>query len=142
MRSLQALAASTTRVKGPELAAEVGSTAGFVSQVLTPLVRAGWVRSDPGPAGGYSLVADLDHVSVLDVIEAVEGPTDTGRCVLADRPCSAEGPCALHHAWQRARAQLLDQLDAIPVAAAGAAPSAGRPPRRDAVAALTPRSIP
>ena len=118
VRSLQALASATARVKGPELAATVGSTPGFVSQVLTPLVRAGWVRSDPGPAGGYSLVADLDAVTVLQVIEAVEGPTDTGRCVLADRPCSDDGPCALHHAWQRARAQLIDLLDSIPVASA------------------------
>jgi Rrf2 family protein len=90
--------------------------------VLTPLVRAGWVRSEPGPAGGYSLVADLGNVTVLQVIEAVEGPTDTGRCVLADRPCNEGGQCALHRPWQRARAQLLDQLDAIPVSAAGSVP--------------------
>lgn len=122
VRSLQALAASPIRLKGPELAEAVGSTAGFVSQVLTPLVRAGWVRSDPGPSGGYALVADLDAVSLLDVIETIEGPTDTGRCVLADRPCNEAGPCALHHAWRQARAQLLDRLDAVPVAAAPAGP--------------------
>jgi DNA-binding IscR family transcriptional regulator len=55
-------------------------------------------------------VATPAEVSVLDVIEAVEGPTDTGRCVLADRPCAASGPCALHVPWSHARTQLLDQL--------------------------------
>jgi Predicted transcriptional regulator len=109
-------------MKGPELASAVGSTPGFVSQVLTPLVRAGWVRSDPGPSGGYSLVVDLDAVTVLQVIEAIEGPTDTGRCVLEDRPCNEGGPCALHRPWQRARGQLLEQLDAIPIAQAGSVP--------------------
>ncbi|MFP5489460.1 MAG: Rrf2 family transcriptional regulator, partial [Acidimicrobiia bacterium] len=67
VRSLQALDEGRGRMKGPELAAAVGSTPGFVSQVLTPLVRAGWVRSDPGTSGGYSLVADLEHVTVLQV---------------------------------------------------------------------------
>jgi len=120
VRSLQALAVSSDRVKGPALAAMVGSTSGFVSQVLTPLVRVGWVRSDPGPSGGYSLTADLDEVSVLAVIETIEGPTDSGRCVLADRSCDEGGTCALHVPWVRARAQLLTQLDATSVAEASA----------------------
>jgi Rrf2 family iron-sulfur cluster assembly transcriptional regulator len=123
VRSLQALALSPDRVKGPDLAALVGSSSGFVSQVLAPLVRAGWVRSDPGPTGGYSLTADLAEVTVLAVIEAIEGPTESGRCVLADRPCNERGICALHVPWLRARAQLLAQLEATSVAAAATAPS-------------------
>lgn len=120
VRSMQALAASPGRMKGPELAAIVGSTSGFVSQVLTPLVRAGLVRSDPGPSGGYSLTTDLHDVSVLAVIETIEGPTDSGRCVLADRPCNETGTCALHVPWLRARSHLLAQLDAVSVAEASA----------------------
>ena len=72
----------------------MGSTPGFVAQVVTPLIRQGWVRSDPGPSGGYSLAVALDAVSVLAVIEAIEGPTATGRCVLTDRPCNEIGTCA------------------------------------------------
>ena len=105
-------------MKGPELAEVVGSTSGFVSQVMVPLVRLGWVRSDPGPTGGYALAVDLETVSVLAVIEAIEGPTDSGRCVLADRPCEEGGPCALHVPWTLARSQLLAKLDAVSVAQA------------------------
>ncbi|MFP3907479.1 MAG: RrF2 family transcriptional regulator [Acidimicrobiales bacterium] len=123
VRLLRVLEASDHRLKGPALAERVGSTPGFVSQVATPLVRAGWVRSDPGPTGGYSLIEDLSSVSVLDVIEAVEGPTDSGRCVLADRPCNETGTCALHQPWQRARAQLLHELDATSVADASLLPT-------------------
>ena len=118
VRALRHLDGRDERVKGPELAEAVGSTAGFVSQVLTPLVRAGWVRSDPGPSGGYSLVADLADVSVLAVIEAIEGPTDTGRCVLVDRPCNQTGTCALHTPWRIAREELRGALRRTPVAAA------------------------
>ena len=115
MRALRVMAARAERLKGPDLAAAVGSTPGFLSQVLNPLVRQGWVRSDPGPAGGYSLAVDLRTVSLLAVIEAIEGPTDTGRCVLADRPCNERGTCALHVSWLRARTRLLHELDRTPV---------------------------
>lgn len=110
------------RVKGAELAERLGTTAGFVPQILTALVRRGWVRSDPGPTGGYALDVPLSTVSVLDVIEAVEGPTDTGRCVLVGRPCNEAGTCALHVPWGRARAELMRELDATPVAEAVTAP--------------------
>jgi Rrf2 family protein len=124
VRALRTLAdlAPGHRIKGPDLAERVGSTPGFVAQVVTPLVRAGWVASEPGPTGGYSLRVDLTSVSVLAVVEAVEGPTDTGRCVLADRPCSETGPCALHTAWQRARAELLRELDGTSVCDVGHVP--------------------
>jgi len=115
VRALRVLAGRGGRIKGPALAAEVGTTTGFVSQVVNPLVRRGWVRSDPGPAGGYSLAAHLADVSVLAVIEAIEGPTESDRCVLVDRPCSETGRCALHVPWLRARSQLLDELDSTSV---------------------------
>lgn len=115
VRALRALAAGDSQLKGPALAEQVGSTAGFVSQVLAPLVRAGWVRSEPGPNGGYRLAVPLSSLSILDVVEAVEGPTDGGRCVLADRPCDERGPCALHVPWVRARELLLRELDATPL---------------------------
>ena len=118
VRALLALAGADGRVKGPALADAVGSTAGFVSQALNPLVRQGWLQSDPGPSGGYSLTVDLDALSVLAVIEAIEGPTDSGRCVLADRPCGESGPCALHIPWTRARSGLLKELEGTPVSGA------------------------
>lgn len=98
------------RLKGAELAERIGTTTGFVAQAMAPLVAGGWVRSDPGPTGGYGLVVALEEISVLEVVEAVEGPTDTGRCVLEERGCASGGVCALHRPWSRARAQLLEEL--------------------------------
>lgn len=117
------LETSQARMKGPALAEAVGSSSGFVSQVLTPLVRAGWVHSEAGPSGGYSLAVDLAAVSLLSVIETIEGPTDSGRCVLADRPCDDGGTCALHVPWLRARSQLLAELEATTLADASSVPA-------------------
>lgn len=127
LRALEGLEPGT-RLKGVDLADVVESTPGFVAQVMTPLVRAGWVGSEPGPTGGYSLRAELATISVLAVIEAIEGPTETGMCVLSDRSCDTPGPCALHAAWQRARDELLRELDATSVVDLD--PAGARPPVR------------
>jgi Rrf2 family protein len=122
VRALLAIDRAPDRIKADALAEELGTTAGFVPQVVGPLVKRGWVRSDPGPRGGYSPAVDLDTVSLLDVVEAIDGPTDIGRCVVADGPCGRAPHCALHTAWARAREELLAHLDAQSMAALAGAP--------------------
>ena len=107
--------ADGARWRAADLADEIGSSAHYVAQLVGPLTQAGWVRSVPGPTGGHELVADLDRVSVLDLIEAVEGIPETGRCVMADRPCPAPEPCALHDAWVPARDAMTAQLASTPL---------------------------
>lgn len=111
-RALLALASSGLRLKSSELAERIGTTAGFLPQAMSPLVQHGWVRSDPGPSGGYVAKLDPTAVSVLDVIEAVEGPTEGGQCVLERRPCAGGTPCPLHKPWSGARTHLLTSLSA------------------------------
>ncbi len=110
IRALALLGQSSERVKAAVLAEGLGTTGAFVPQIVGPLVRAGWVQSDPGPTGGYRCQVLLSEVSVLQVIEAVDGATDVGRCVVADRPCQPDNPCVLHVAWAQARTQLLGVL--------------------------------
>jgi len=109
-RVLLELSTRGTRAKSAELADAVGTTPGYLTQVMAPLAGHGWVDSEPGPTGGYRSTIALTDVTVLDVIEAVEGPSESGRCVLADRPCAGAGQCALHVPWSRARAQLVAEL--------------------------------
>jgi len=120
LRGLQSLAASRpVRRKGPHLAAAIGTTPAYIAQVMTPLVHLGWVVSEPGPTGGYLLAADLADISLLDLIEAVEGPTVDGRCVLHGRPCADVALCPVHASWVRARDALLAELAATRLADVG-----------------------
>ena len=124
IRALRTLAAGHDWVPGDELAAAVGTTRGFLVQVMAPLVRARWVQSTPGPLGGYRIPTPLDAVTVLDVIEAIEGPLEATTCVLEpDRDCAtahpgAGRPCALHEPWLAARSALRAELARRPVIAA------------------------
>ncbi len=62
----------------------------------------------------------LDGLSVLEIVEEVDGPTETGRCVVADRPCNPATPCVLHVAWGRARRELVASLGGLSLAAVAA----------------------
>lgn len=121
IRAIRRLAERGTSVSGDELAAWIGTTRAFLPQVMAPLTRARWVRSTPGPRGGYRLGAPLTTVSVLDVLEAVEGQVDTTGCVLEPtRDCAATRPvpsvpCAVHDSWLAARSALLTELARRPV---------------------------
>jgi Rrf2 family iron-sulfur cluster assembly transcriptional regulator len=100
------------RWRAAQLAEHIGTSAAFLAHIVGPLTKAGWVHSAPGPTGGHRLIADLDSISLLELIEAVEGPTDDGRCVMASQPCPAPEPCAVHDTWIRARSALTDELAA------------------------------
>lgn len=118
LRALRTLHRSGARMKRPALAAEIGTTPDFLARVVGRLVGAGWVESEPGRNGGYLLVADPEAISVLDVIEAVEGPAAGEKCVLRGGPCRPSEVCAVHDAWTRAREGLIAELAATPAAGA------------------------
>ena len=77
-RAILDLDRSGTRLKTSVLAEHIGTTPGFLSQVMTPLVGQGWVRSEPGPTGGYSLVAALvcEVVMTAMFLVIILGATD------------------------------------------------------------------
>ena len=123
VRALCSLA-SGDKTKGADLAERIGTSQAFVAQVMGPLVQAGWVQSDPGPTGGYSLVSELNSISMLDLIETMEGPSIDGTCVLRGGPCPADENCALHDAWLPARDALLQRLSEATIASAAGCISA------------------
>lgn len=130
-------------VPGTDVAYEIGASLHYLPQIMKPLIGAGWVTSAPGPSGGYRLGHRLDRVSVLDVVEVIEGPTDDGRCVLKGAPCQTIRACAMHEAWTRARGALLKELGATPVQADAPLPERkGNDETTDGSSTDAPASVP
>jgi Rrf2 family transcriptional regulator, iron-sulfur cluster assembly transcription factor len=110
IRALKVLADGQRRTAA-ELADAIATSPGYVPQVLGHLIRAGWIVSEAGPRGGYRLTVDPGEPSLLEVIEAMEGPIDSGRCVVDTAArCSDETACEVHDAWHAARQVLTDGL--------------------------------
>jgi Rrf2 family protein len=85
-----------TRRKSRDIAADMAIPEKYLPQVLATLVRGGLVASVPGPDGGYVLARDPAAISLLEVLELVEGPLRTQECVLRGGPCRWEDACAVH----------------------------------------------
>ena len=62
------------------------------------MVQAGWVKSSAGRAAAISSPTQLE-ARLLEVVEATEGPTSDGRCVMRDGPCPGEVTCPIHAIW-------------------------------------------
>lgn len=95
-------------LSGLDLADAIDTSMSFLPQIMSPLVRAGWVVSERGPGGGYRLSERSASATLYDVIEATEGPTNNGRCVMRDGPCPGKDPCQIHFVADEARTVLAD----------------------------------
>ena len=60
----------------------------FLRKIVTQLSKAGLITSQRGAGGGIQLAAPAETVTLLDVIEAVEGKLNFNKCVLNKHACS------------------------------------------------------
>ena len=104
------------RVQGKTLADSIGVSPQYLPHVMRPLKDASWVESSSGPSGGYRLMVPLESISLLAIIEAVEGPMDQSRCVQMPSTHSSGQPCQLFAPWARASSMFLESLDATTLA--------------------------
>lgn len=70
-----------------------------VQKVMPTLVQAGYVEVLPGPHGGARLLRAADKITILDIVEKMEGPLALNRCVLHPEECPREPTCPVHELW-------------------------------------------
>ena len=67
----------------------------LLGKIFQSLSRAGIVRSARGSGGGFCLAVEAKSISVLQVVEAIEGPLAFTRCLDEEKGCEHAGGCAL-----------------------------------------------
>ena len=83
----------------------------FLGKIAQQLARAGIIEIVQGPKGGFRLLVNPDQVSLLEVVEAVEGEIFLNDCLMRPKACSRVNSCAVHQVWQKARTQLRETLE-------------------------------
>lgn len=94
--------------------------AAYLAKIVQTLARAGLVRTRSGVRGGVSLAVPAEQVTLRRVIEAVEGPIQLNRCVVAPGACPRDRFCSVHPVWLRLQALVTRELDAVTIAALAA----------------------
>jgi Rrf2 family transcriptional regulator, iron-sulfur cluster assembly transcription factor len=117
-------------LNAPRIAEVMDIPPRFLPQVMGDLVRAELVTSEAGRAGGYRLARPASAISLLAVIEAIEGDSRRQTCVLRGGLCSEGGVCAVHAAFFAAQDALLAELGGVSLAdVAGPGPDCRLPAR-------------
>ena len=112
IRGLSELAArnSDSPVMLDDLVAGTGLPRDFVAKIFQKLVRAGVLRSAKGRGGGFALAKPQHDITLLDIVEAVEGPQLLDACVVGLEKCNDSMPCAQHDLYKPIRQRLKDYL--------------------------------
>lgn len=95
--AVQTMAHQTGLVSAKEIAARFDISFTLLAKVLQQLVRAGYVRSSQGVAGGYALAVAPTDISIADIIAAVEGdsPAIVSCQSKHDHDCSVHESCTI-----------------------------------------------
>jgi Rrf2 family iron-sulfur cluster assembly transcriptional regulator len=84
----------------------------YLEQLFAKLRRRALVDSMRGPGGGYSLAKDMAHVSVADIILAVDEPIDATQCGGKEN-CQDDKKCITHDLWAKLNERILDYLGGV-----------------------------
>jgi Rrf2 family protein len=109
----------------PMLAEATGTPMSFLSKVLQALARAQLITSWRGKAGGFAILPEGRSASMLDVIEAVDGPIVLNTCLISGENCGRKRHCPAHPVWARAQRAMLDVLTEASIAVLAGGEAAG-----------------
>ncbi len=82
----------------------------FLPKIISRLVVAGLLNTSRGSRGGVSLARHPSNISVLDVIEAIDGPIVLHDCDADPEDCEFSEDCPLNPFWCDTQALLVDRL--------------------------------
>ena len=68
----------------------------FLGKILQLLARQGILVSTKGPNGGFALGKPPQEISLMSIIEIIDGKDAFDMCVIRTTPCSLSSPCSLH----------------------------------------------
>jgi len=82
----------------------------FLAKIISQLSVAGILHTSRGAKGGVSLAKPAESISLLDVIEAIDGPILLNDCVSDMSSCKFDDSCPLKPVWCDAQKMLVDHL--------------------------------
>lgn len=107
---------SDAPVRGEDVAREEDLPQPFLSKILKILSSKGILHSVRGPGGGFRLARAAEQITLLDVVEAIDGTAQFEECALGWKTCQDDKPCPLHDSWKSMRTNLKEYLSQTTVA--------------------------
>lgn len=82
----------------------------YISRLIVALRRAKMIRSSRGAKGGYRLARSPAKITLLDIIEVMEGPISIVECVRSPQTCNRSGTCPSRQIWDTLNAEIREAM--------------------------------
>ncbi len=93
-----------------EIAERQRIPAHFLAKIVPRLARAGLLRTSLGASGGVTLALPADQITLLQIIEAIDGPLMLNLCSIDSTQCVQSKDCAMVDVWCNAQTKLNQTL--------------------------------
>ena len=99
-----------------EIAASQGISEKYISRLMNPLNKAGVVRSIRGVNGGFVLAKNPADITLLAVVEAMEGRVAVVECVTDKAFCAKSNDCSACEMWTGLSAEIRQAMAKVTLA--------------------------
>jgi Rrf2 family protein len=82
----------------------------FMAKILRQLVKTGLLHSARGVNGGFGLARETSAISLLDIVEAIEGPIQLNDCAPDPEHCTLAHDCPVSTVWVEVQNQMTSLL--------------------------------
>jgi Rrf2 family transcriptional regulator, iron-sulfur cluster assembly transcription factor len=89
-----------------EMASDIDVSQTLLAKVFQNLGKQGLVKSSRGMGGGFALGRPAEEISLLEIVEAVEGPIVLNRCLLRPGTCDRDAGCTVHPVWREVQEKM------------------------------------
>jgi Rrf2 family protein len=93
-----------------EIAKRQNIPSSFLAKIISQLSIAGLLHTSRGARGGVKLARKPQNITLLEVIEAIDGPIRLNICVESESDCTFENNCPLQLVWCDAQQELVAKL--------------------------------
>ena len=84
----------------------------FLAKIISQLSISGLINTSRGASGGVSLARKPEEISLLGVVEAIDGPITLNECTKDPSSCLFGDSCSLHEIWCATQAEMVAKLSA------------------------------
>jgi Rrf2 family transcriptional regulator, iron-sulfur cluster assembly transcription factor len=101
---------TSQRAATSTVAKEMKIPPSFLAKIISQLSIAGLLHTSRGARGGVMLARTPKEITLLDVVEAIDGPILLNECVGDPGNCDFAEDCAMHPIWVEAQDMLTKRL--------------------------------
>ena len=93
-----------------EIARRQNIPSSFLAKIIAQLSIAGLLHTSRGAHGGITLARNPEQITLLQVIEAIDGPIQLNACVGSEDACPFEESCPMRPVWCDVQKELMTKL--------------------------------